>query len=75
MQKTTFAIKISEKVVADFKTFCKEHGIKYSFFIEEALKEKLEEEKLKEDILDLRTLRSEEKLSIPFEEYLRMRSV
>lgn len=75
MQKATFAMKISEKVITDFKTFCKEHGIKYSFFIEEALKEKLEEEKLKEDILDLKGLRHEEKSSISFEEYLRRRGV
>ncbi len=43
MGKTTFAIKISEEVVKSFKTFCKEHGIKYSFFVEEAIKGKLEE--------------------------------
>jgi metal-responsive CopG/Arc/MetJ family transcriptional regulator len=75
MDKTTIAIKISEEVLEDFKTFCKEHGIKYSFFIEEAIKEKLKEEELKEDLLDLKTLRKEEKLAIPFEEYLRIRGV
>ncbi len=73
MGKTTFAIKISEEVVKNFKTFCKEHGIKYSFFVEEAIKEKLEEEELKEDLLDLKTLGKEEKLAIPFEKYLRSR--
>jgi len=73
--KSTFAIKISEEVLKNFKTFCKEHGIKYSFFIEKAIKEKLEEEELKEDLLDLKTLPQEEKLAIPFEEYLRKRSV
>ncbi len=75
MGKTTFAIKISVEVIGNFKTFCKEHGIKYGFFIEEAIKEKLEEEELKEDLLDLKTLHKEEKLAIPFEEYLRRRSV
>lgn len=75
MEKTTFAIKISEDVIKDFKTFCKEHGIKYSFFIEEAIREKLEEEEVKEDLLDLKTLHKEEKLAIPFEEYLRRRGV
>ena len=73
MAKTTFAIKISEEVLKSFKTFCKEHGIKYSFFVEEAIKEKLEEEELKEDLLDLKTLSGEEKLAIPFEQYLRSR--
>lgn len=75
MEKATFAIKISEDVIVNFKTFCKEHGIKYSFFIEEAIKEKLEEEELKEDLLDLKTLRKEENMAIPFEEYLRRRGV
>jgi len=75
MDKTTFAVKINEEVVKSFKTFCKEHGIKYSFFVEEAIKGKLEEEELKEDLLDLKTLRKEEKLAIPFEEYLRSRGV
>ena len=73
MAKTTFAIKISEEVLKSFKTFCKEHGIKYSFFVEEAIKGKLEEEELKEDLLDLKTLGKEEKLAIPFEKYLRSR--
>jgi metal-responsive CopG/Arc/MetJ family transcriptional regulator len=73
MEKTTFAMKIDKGVLKDFKSFCKEHGIKYSFFIEEAVKEKLEEEELKEDILDFKTLRKEEKLAIPFEKYLRRR--
>ena len=73
MAKTTFAIKISEEVLKSFKTFCKEHGIKYSFFVEEAIKRKLEEEELKEDLLDLKTLGKEEKLAIPFEKYLRSR--
>jgi len=73
MGKTTFAVKISEEVAKSFKTFCKERGIKYSFFVEEAIKGKLEEEELKEDLLDLKTLRKEEKLAIPFEEYLRSR--
>lgn len=71
MAKTTLAIKISEEVVKSFKTFCKEHGIKYSFFVEEAIKAKLEEEELKEDLLDLKALGKEEKFAIPFEKYLR----
>lgn len=75
MEKTTFAIKISRGVVKNFKTFCKEHGIKYGFFIEEAIKEKLEEEEIKDDILDLKTLHKEEKQAVPFEEYLRKRGV
>lgn len=73
MTKATFAVKIGEEVLKDFKIFCKEHGIKYSFFIEEAIKEKLEKEELKEDILDFKTLRKEEGSAVPFEKYLRGR--
>lgn len=51
MGKTAFAIKINEEVVEDFKRFCDSHGIKYSFFVEDAIRIKLEEEELKEDIL------------------------
>lgn len=75
MNKTVFAIKISEKVIHDFKGFCKSRGIKYSFFVEEAIKKKLEEEELKDDILDLKTLNKDEKNAVPFEEYLRQRGV
>ena len=75
MEKTTFAIKISEKVIKSFKAFCKEHGIKYSFFVEEAIKEKLKEEELKDDLLDLKAHRQDERMAVPFEEYLRKRGV
>lgn len=73
MQKTTFAVKIDEDILNDFKLFCNAHGIKYSFFVEKAIKEKLEKEELKEDVLDLKTLRKEEGQAIPFEEYLKGR--
>jgi len=75
MEKTTIALKIDYSLIKRFRTFCKERGIKYGFFVEEAIREKLEEEKLKDDILDLKTLRSEEKSAIPFEDYLRKRHV
>ncbi len=75
MQKAVFAIKIDEGIIKTFKTFCKSHGIKYSFFVEEAIKEKLEEEELKEDLLDFKTLREEEKSAVPLEAYLRNRRV
>jgi predicted transcriptional regulator len=75
MEKTAVAIKIDGDLIKRFRAFCKERGVKYSFFIEEAIKEKLEEEKLKDDILDLKMLHREEKSSVPFEEYLRKRNV
>ncbi len=75
MSKALFAIKINEQVIKNFKAFCEDHGIKYSFFVEEAIKEKLEEEELKEDLLDFKTLHHEEQSAVSFEEYLRARRV
>ncbi|MCD6583634.1 MAG: hypothetical protein J7K71_02995 [Candidatus Omnitrophica bacterium] len=75
MKKITLAVKINGEIVNRVKRFCNKHGIKYSFFVEKALKEELEHEELKEDILDLKTLRKEEKLALPFEEYLKSRRV
>ena len=75
MQKTTLAVKISYNLVNRVKKFCRERGIKYGFFVEKALEERLEREELKEDLLDLKTLRDQEKEAIPFEEYLEKRRV
>jgi hypothetical protein len=75
MSKITFAIKIEDSVAKTFKFFCNEHGIKYSFFIEDAIKRKLAEEELKEDILDLKTMRGQEKGSISLNQYLEERDV
>jgi hypothetical protein len=75
MAKTTLAVKLDPEVVRSVKKFCVEHGIKYGFFVEKALKEKLAEEELKEDLLDLKTLKGQERLATPYEEYLRARRV
>jgi hypothetical protein len=75
MNKVTLAVKLNKDIVQRVKKFCIEHGIKYGFFVEKALKDKLEEEEIKEDILDLKKLHSYEKNAIPFEEYLRLRGV
>jgi len=73
MSKATFAIKIDDVVVKSFKSFCDAHGIKYSFFIEDAIKRKLADEELKEDILDLKTLHHQERDSISLDQYLKER--
>jgi len=75
MPKTTLAVKINYQVADKVKKFCRERGIKYGFFVEKALEERLEREELKEDLLDLKTLRASEKEAIPFEDYLKKRSV
>ena len=75
MSKTTLAIKVDYKIANKVKTFCRERGIKYGFFVEKALEERLEREELKEDLLDLKTLRSLEKEAISIEDYLKKKRV
>ncbi len=73
MQKTTLAVKVNYSILNRVKKFCRERGIKYGFFVEKALEERLEREELKEDLLDLKMLKDLEKLAIPFEEYIEKR--
>ena len=73
MSKVTFAVRIDDDILNRVKDYCREHGVKYSFFVEKALEDKLEEEELKEDILDFKALRIEEEQAIPLEEYLKLR--
>ena len=75
MSKTTLAVKVNYKVASRFKKFCKERGIKYGFFVEKALEERLEREEFKEDLLDLKEFRGKEEEAIIFEEYLEKRRV
>jgi hypothetical protein len=75
MSKITLAVKVDYKTANKVKKFCKERGIKYGFFVEKAIEERLEKEELKEDLLDLKTLRSLEKEAISIEDYLIKRRV
>ena len=75
MGKTTLAVRVDGAIANRVKEFCTKHGIKYGFFVEKALKDELEQEELKEDILDLKTLRRSENLAVSFEEYLKTRRV
>jgi len=75
MQKTTLAIKVSHNILSRVKKFCRERGIKYGFVVEKDLEERLEREELKEDLLDLKTLRGQEKETVSLEEYLEKRHV
>ena len=75
MPKTKLAVKINYKIAEKVKKFCRERGIKYGFFVEKALEERLEREELKEDLLDLKMMKRQEKEAIPFDEYLEKRRV
>lgn len=74
MNKISYAIKIDPHIVNRVKKFCLEHGMKLGFFVEKALREQLEREELTEDLLDLKSLHSQEESAISFEEYLRKRA-
>lgn len=71
MDKISYAVKIEPRLVERVKAFCLKHGMKQGFFVERALKEQLEKEELLEDLLDFKTLKSQEKDAVSFEEYLR----
>lgn len=75
MPKKTFAVKIDNKTADKVKKFCRERGIKYGFFVEKALEDRLAREELKEDLVDLKTLRALEKEAVSLEEYLKKRRV
>jgi hypothetical protein len=75
MDKYTLSVKVDKKTAERMKNFCKEHGIKYGFFVEKSLEEKLLSEELREDILELKQLREEEKAAIPLENYIKARNV
>ncbi len=71
MDKVTLAVKLKPDIIKAVKDFCKKRGIKYNFFVEKALREELAREELKEDILELKSLRKYEKEAIPLEAYLK----
>ena len=71
--KSVLSIKIEKSLIQRIKEFCQEHGLKQGFFVEKALMGQLEREEMIEDIVELKELRSQEKLAVPFEEYLKKR--
>lgn len=74
MNKISYAVKIDPIIVNRIKKFCLKRGVKVGFFVEKALREQLDREELAEDLLDLKTLHSQEGSAISFEEYLRKRA-
>ena len=75
MKKTNYAVKISQEVKEKVRNYCETKGIKQGHFVEEALKQKLEEEENLEDLLDLKRLKGQETQAIPLERYLKSRNV
>ena len=74
-QKTMFAVKMDDAVVERVKSFCRERGVKYGFFVEKAVVEQMAREELKEDMLDMKNFRDLELQAVSIEEYLKKRRV
>ncbi len=73
MEKGAYAVKLDSNLLKELKEFCEEKGYKQGPFVEKALKEQMAREELKDDIFDLVSLRSQEKLARPFRDYDRNR--
>jgi hypothetical protein len=71
--KGVLSIKIEKSLIQRIKEFCQMHGLKQGFFVEKALKSQLDREEQIEDIVELKELRFQEKLAVPFEDYLKKR--
>ncbi|MFO7732289.1 MAG: hypothetical protein R6X21_01415 [Candidatus Aminicenantes bacterium] len=74
-EKTVLAVKIDPAVAERAKRFCRERGVKYGFFVEKAILEQLDREELKEDLLDMKTLRALESQAVSLDGYLKNRRV
>ena len=74
MNKISYAVKVDPRIINKVKEYCIGHGLKQGFFVEKALREKLEKEEFKEDLLDFKNLHSQEADAISFEAYLKKRA-
>ena len=77
MEKTLLGARVPNPLIGDLKKFCQKHGLKISYFVSEAIQEKLEE--LKEDEEDIATVEARESEPVLSEkewnEYLRSRDL
>ena len=74
-QKALLAVKVDPAVAERVKHFCRERGLKYGFFVEKAVVEKMTLEELKEDLVDLKSMRDLEDKAVPLDSYVKKRRV
>ena len=74
-QKALLAVKVDPAVAERVRHFCRERGLKYGFFVEKAVVEKMALEELKEDLVDLKSLRDLEDKAAPLDSYVKKRRV
>jgi hypothetical protein len=73
--KALLAVKVDPAVAERVRHFCRERGLKYGFFVEKAVVEKMALEELKEDLVDLKSLRDLEDKAVPLDSYVKKRRV
>jgi hypothetical protein len=73
--KALLAVKVDPAVAERVRHFCRERGLKYGFFVEKAVVEKMALEELKEDLVDLKSLRDLEDKAAPLDSYVKKRRV
>lgn len=74
-EKSSYAVKLSPGVKKRLKEFCREHGLKQGYFVEEAIKEKIEQMENLEDIADFERHKHLEAQARNLKEYLKERKV
>ena len=72
-RKCSYAVKLSPKVKEKVKEFCRTHGLKQGYFVEEAIKEKIERMEDLEDIADFERYKHLEAQARDFKDYLKER--
>lgn len=74
-RKALLAVKVDPAVAERVKHFCRERGLKYGFFVEKAVVERMALEERKEDLVDLKSLRELEDRAVPLDRYVKKRRV
>ncbi|HID93866.1 MAG TPA: hypothetical protein EYP60_07200 [bacterium (Candidatus Stahlbacteria)] len=72
-EKSSYAVKLSSEVKKRLKEFCKEHGLKQGYFVEQAIKEKIEQMEDLEDIAEFERYKHLEVQARNLKEYLKKR--
>ena len=73
MKKVSYAVKLSEETSRLVRDYCATKGLKQGYFVELALKEKIEKDEDLEDAQDFIKYAHQEKDAVLFEEYLKTR--
>lgn len=69
--RITYTLKMPPDVIQTVRKFCGSHGLKIGYFIQEALKEKIEKEEYYYDLKDFDTFAHEENQAINYDKFLK----